>query len=71
MTQEPNTEDNGLTRNHVKIEVGRTYDISHTRKGKWRAKCLSANDTWATFDDDNGEYPVRLCLFSAQPVESV
>lgn len=61
-------EDNGLTRNGIKLEVGKTYDIDHTRKGKWRAKCLSACDTWATFDDDDGDYPVRLCLFSVQEV---
>ena len=66
---QPNIEDNGLTRNHVKLEVGKTYNINHTRMGKWRAICLSVNDTWACFDDDGGEQPIRLCLFSVTPAE--
>lgn len=68
-TNEPNLEDNGLTRNHVRLEVGKAYNIDHTRKGKWRAICLSHNDTWAYFDDDDGQVPIRLCLFSVTSVE--
>ncbi len=52
----------------VKIEVGKTYNISHTRKGNFRAVITSIDDAWIKCKVIEGgeELTVRLsfCSFS-------
>lgn len=55
---------NGLTRNGVKLEPGKTYEIEHIRKGTWTAECISVDEEWAVVSDDSSS-PIRLSFFNA------
>ena len=61
--------DNGLTKNGIKMKVGKTYKIDHVRKGKWEARVLHVDDCWVTLSDDGGDQPVRLSLLSATEIK--
>lgn len=57
----------------MKLEVGKTYNIHHKRKGKWTAKVISIDpvldkDRFVTFSDVPDE-PCRVSLIlSAEEV---
>jgi uncharacterized protein (UPF0179 family) len=39
----------------MKLQVGETYQVNHTRKGTFTATLKSADDTWATLEVKTGK----------------
>lgn len=43
----------------VSMTIGKTYVVTHSRKGKWRAKFVACTGDFITLDDDTTS-PVRF-----------
>lgn len=42
------------------IEVGKTYRVSHSRKGAFTGRLLGVDDTWASFEITEGKAKALL-----------
>lgn len=42
------------------IEIGKTYKVDHSRKGRFTARVLNAGETWATLEIVEGQAVAML-----------
>lgn len=54
----------------MKLQVGETYQVNHTRKGTFTATLKSADDTWATLEVKTGKAKAMCRYNVAEAVAS-
>lgn len=53
------------------VQVGKTYDVNHSRKGRFRLKVLGINGEWITGQMVSGKTKTLLPENSAEAGETV